>query len=53
MLFEDLNIFHSQEECVSLDPAQHSTSEKEENSNVGEMVLLGKKSSPLCFSSVL
>ncbi|XP_040829407.1 zinc finger protein 200-like isoform X1 [Ochotona curzoniae] len=46
VLFEDLNIFHSQEECVSLDPAQHSTSEKEENSNVGEMVLLVDDSSP-------
>ncbi|XP_004586751.2 zinc finger protein 200 [Ochotona princeps] len=46
VVFEDLNIFHSQEECVSLDPAQHSTSEKEEHSDVGEMVLLVGDSSP-------
>lgn len=45
VVFEDLNVFHSQEECVSLNPTQQSTSEKEEES-VGEMMLLGKKSSP-------
>lgn len=43
---EDLNVFYSQEECISLEPAQQPTSEKEEGS-VGEMKLLGKKSSPL------
>lgn len=46
VVFEDLNVFHSQEECVSLDPAQQPTSEMEEDS-IGEMMLLGKKSSPL------
>ncbi|XP_069342326.1 zinc finger protein 200 isoform X1 [Eulemur rufifrons] len=39
VVFEDLNVFHSQEECVSLDPAQQPTSEKEDN-DVGEMTLL-------------
>lgn len=39
MVFEDLNVFHSQEECVSLDPVQQPTSEKEGDS-VGEMMLL-------------
>ncbi|XP_037363631.1 zinc finger protein 200 [Talpa occidentalis] len=38
-VFEDLNVFHCQEECVSLDAAQQPTSDKEEHS-VGEMVLL-------------
>ncbi|KAG3259072.1 zinc finger protein 200 isoform X1 [Ictidomys tridecemlineatus] len=37
VVFEDLNVFHSQEECVSMDPAQQPTSEKE---SVGEMMLL-------------
>ncbi|XP_060028491.1 zinc finger protein 200 isoform X2 [Erinaceus europaeus] len=37
-VFEDLNVFHSQEECVSLDSAQWPASEKEDN--VGEMTLL-------------
>lgn len=46
VVFEDLNVFHSQEECVSLDPTQQPTLEKEDS--VGEMMLLGKKSSPLC-----
>lgn len=39
VVFEDLNVFHSQEECVSLNPTQQPTSEKEEES-VGEMMLL-------------
>lgn len=38
VVFEDLNVFHSQEECVSLDPTQQPTSEKEDS--VGEMMLL-------------
>lgn len=42
VVFEDLNVFHSQEECVSLDATQQPTSEKEDN--IGEMTLLGKKS---------
>lgn len=46
-VFEDLNIFYSQEECVSLDPTQQPTSEKEEDS-VGEMMLMGKELSLLC-----
>ncbi|KAB0403241.1 hypothetical protein E2I00_015711, partial [Balaenoptera physalus] len=50
VVFEDLNVFHSQEECVSLDPVQQPTSEIQDNS-IGEMMLLGKKSSPLAFSS--
>ncbi|KAM4814048.1 zinc finger protein 200 isoform X1 [Urocitellus parryii] len=37
VVFEDLNVFHSQEECVSMDPAQQPTSEKD---SVGEMMLL-------------
>uniref|UniRef100_A0A8D2I379 Zinc finger protein 200 n=1 Tax=Urocitellus parryii TaxID=9999 RepID=A0A8D2I379_UROPR len=41
VVFEDLNVFHSQEECVSMDPAQQPTSEKD---SVGEMMLLSKKS---------
>lgn len=49
MVFEDLNVFHSQEECVSMDPAQQPTSEKD---NVGEMMLLSKKSSLLCIQIV-
>lgn len=48
VVFEDLNVFHSQEECVNLDPMQEPTSEKEEDS-IGEMMLMGKKSSPLCI----
>ena len=47
VVFEDLNVFYSQEECVSLDPTQQPTSEKEEDS-VGEMMLMGKKLSLLC-----
>ncbi|XP_014688522.1 zinc finger protein 200 isoform X1 [Equus asinus] len=39
MVFEDLNVFHSQEECVNLDPVQQPNSEKEGDS-VGEMMLL-------------
>lgn len=39
VVFEDLNVFHSQEECVSLDSAQQPTSDKEEQC-VGEMMLL-------------
>ncbi|KAM9724953.1 zinc finger protein 200 isoform 1-T1 [Dama dama] len=39
VVFEDLNVFHSQEECVSLDPVQQPTSEMEEDS-IGEMMLL-------------
>ncbi|KAM6166478.1 zinc finger protein 200 isoform 1-T1 [Erethizon dorsatum] len=46
VIFEDLNVFHSQEECVSVDSAQQTTSEKEDNSDVGEMVLLVNDSSP-------
>ncbi|KAM9584431.1 zinc finger protein 200 isoform 3-T4 [Trichechus inunguis] len=41
VVFEDLNVFHSQEECVSLDPSQQPTSENEEY-DVGEMILLGE-----------
>lgn len=44
VVFEDLNVFHSQEECVSMDPAQQPTSEKD--SDVGEMMLLANDSSP-------
>ncbi|XP_017515718.1 zinc finger protein 200 isoform X1 [Manis javanica] len=39
VVLEDLNVFYSQEECISLEPAQQPTSEKEEGS-VGEMKLL-------------
>ncbi|XP_023979412.1 zinc finger protein 200 isoform X2 [Physeter macrocephalus] len=39
VVFEDLNVFHSQEECVSLDPVQQPTSEIQDNS-IGEMMLL-------------
>lgn len=39
VVFEDLNVFHSQEECVNLDPMQEPTSEKEED-NLGEMMLM-------------
>ncbi|XP_006897546.1 PREDICTED: zinc finger protein 200-like [Elephantulus edwardii] len=39
VVFEDLSVFHSQEECISLDPSQQPTSEKED-SGVGEMMLL-------------
>lgn len=39
VVFEDLNVFHSQEECVNLDPMQEPTSEKEED-NIGEMMLM-------------
>ncbi|XP_005873053.1 PREDICTED: zinc finger protein 200 isoform X1 [Myotis brandtii] len=39
VVFEDLNVFHSQEECVNLDPMQEPTSEKEED-NMGEMMLM-------------
>lgn len=46
LVFEDLNVFHSQEECVSLDPVQQPTSEKEGDSDVGEMVLLVNDSNP-------
>lgn len=45
VVFEDLNVFHSKEECVSLDPTQQPTSEKEEDS-VGEMMLLVNDSNP-------
>ncbi|MXQ95464.1 hypothetical protein E5288_WYG012583 [Bos mutus] len=45
VVFEDLNVFHSQEECVSLDPAQQPTSEMEEDS-IGEMMLLVSGSNP-------
>ncbi|XP_077762496.1 zinc finger protein 200 isoform X2 [Canis aureus] len=38
VVFDDLNVFHSQEECVSLDATQQPTSEKEDN--IGEMTLL-------------
>uniref|UniRef100_A0A8D2E1B7 C2H2-type domain-containing protein n=1 Tax=Sciurus vulgaris TaxID=55149 RepID=A0A8D2E1B7_SCIVU len=44
VVFEDLNVFHSQEECVSMDPAQQPTSDKD--SDVGEMTLLANDSSP-------
>ncbi|KAK2097417.1 hypothetical protein P7K49_022868, partial [Saguinus oedipus] len=43
VVFEDLNVFHCQEECVSLDPTQQLTSEKEDDSSVGEMMLLVNK----------
>lgn len=45
VVFEDLNVFHSQEECVSLDPAQQPTSEMEEDS-IGEMMLLVSGNNP-------
>ncbi|XP_058142555.1 zinc finger protein 200 isoform X5 [Dasypus novemcinctus] len=41
VIFEDLNVFHSQEECVSMDLAQQLTSENKEEGSVGEMMLLG------------
>lgn len=44
-VFEDLNIYHSQEECVSLDSAHDLTEEKEEES-VGEMMLLARENNP-------
>lgn len=44
-VFEDLNVFHSQEECVSLDSAHQPAAENEEE-NVGEMMLLVNDSSP-------
>ncbi|KAL4835998.1 hypothetical protein H8958_009741 [Nasalis larvatus] len=44
VVFEDLNVFHCQEECVSLDPTL--TSEKEDDSSVGEMMLLVNGSNP-------
>ncbi|KFO24779.1 zinc finger protein 200 [Fukomys damarensis] len=47
VIFEDLNVFHSQEECVSMDPAQQPPSEKEDNSDVGKMMLLVNDSSPV------
>ncbi|XP_073915520.1 zinc finger protein 200 [Castor canadensis] len=47
VVFEDLNVYHSQEECVSLDPAQQPPSEKENNNDVGEMMLLVSESSPM------
>lgn len=47
VIFEDLNVFHSQEECVSMDPAQQSPSEEEDNSDVGKMMLLVNDSSPV------
>ncbi|XP_032000868.1 zinc finger protein 200 [Hylobates moloch] len=46
VVFEDLNVFHCQEECVSLDPTQQLTSEKEDDSSVGEMMLLVNGSNP-------
>ncbi|XP_003928502.1 zinc finger protein 200 [Saimiri boliviensis] len=46
VVFEDLNVFHCQEECVSLDPTQQLTSEKEDDSSVGEMRLLVNGSNP-------
>lgn len=57
VVFEDLNVFHSQEECVSLDPMQEPSSEKEEDS-IGEMLLMGKKPSPLgiqieCYGKIM
>nr|XP_045017686.1 zinc finger protein 200 [Jaculus jaculus] len=45
-VFEDLNVYHSQEECVSMDPAQQPNSEKENNDRVGEMMLLVRESGP-------
>ncbi|KAM5228397.1 zinc finger protein 200 [Ctenodactylus gundi] len=45
VVFEDLNVFHSQEECVSMDPVQKPAAEKEDNSDVGEMMLLVNDSS--------
>ncbi|XP_012373982.1 zinc finger protein 200 isoform X6 [Dasypus novemcinctus] len=46
VIFEDLNVFHSQEECVSMDLAQQLTSENKEEGSVGEMMLLGLDSGP-------
>lgn len=44
-VFEDLNVFHAQEECVSLESALQPAAEKEDD--VGEMVLLvGNDSHP-------
>ncbi|KAM6155577.1 zinc finger protein 200 [Rhynchocyon petersi] len=45
VVFEDLNVYHSQEECVSLDPSQQPTSENED-CGVGEMMLLVGDSTP-------
>ncbi|XP_048187693.1 zinc finger protein 200 [Perognathus longimembris pacificus] len=42
-VFEDLNVFHCQEECVSMDPAHHTTPERKEN-DIGEMTLLDSES---------
>ncbi|XP_006874078.1 PREDICTED: zinc finger protein 200 [Chrysochloris asiatica] len=39
VVFQDLNVFHSQEECVSQGPSQQPTSESED-CGVGEMLLL-------------
>ncbi|XP_075420501.1 zinc finger protein 200 [Tenrec ecaudatus] len=39
VVVEDLNVFHSQEECVSLNPSQQLPAEHED-SDVGEMMLL-------------
>lgn len=50
VVLEDLNVFHSQEECVSLDAAQQPTSEKEDN--VGEMMLLGERSCVFILNAV-
>ncbi|XP_012866789.1 PREDICTED: zinc finger protein 200 isoform X1 [Dipodomys ordii] len=46
VVFEDLNVFHSQEECVSMNPAHHSTLEKEKN-DIGEMTLLAVNESDI------
>lgn len=45
VVFEDLNVFRSQEECVILNLTQQLTLEKEET-NVGKMMLLVKDGNP-------
>lgn len=44
-VFEDLNVFHSQEECVSLDSAPQPASDTEDS--IGEMALLVNDSNPV------
>ncbi|KAM4819906.1 LOW QUALITY PROTEIN: zinc finger protein 200 [Thomomys bottae] len=51
VVLEDLNVFHSQEECVSVDPAYHTIAEKEEK-DIGEMTLLAVSGSDLVGEDV-
>lgn len=46
VVFEDLNVFHSQEECVSLDPMQEPPASEKEEDNIGEMVLMANDNNP-------